>query len=202
MPSVLFPEDEPTFDARLEALAKSGLSAVWANNIYGIALAKRLGLAVHGGFGLNSTNTESVRFYEEQWLSSLTLSFELSMSAIKSLGVSMPRGIISYGYLPLMHLRNCPIKASIGCAACGQKGVLTDRMQVRFPVECDHFRAVALLNSVPLDIAERSMSGLDHQILYFTRESAEEIEAITKRFLAAEKTEQAHTTGLYYRTLL
>jgi len=202
LPSVLFPEDEPTFDARLEALAKSGLSAVWANNIYGIALAKRLGLAVHGGFGLNSTNTESVRFYEEQWLSSLTLSFELSMSAIKSLGVSMPRGIISYGYLPLMHLRNCPIKASIGCAACGQKGDLTDRMQVRFPVECDHFRAVALLNSVPLDIAERSMSGLDHQILYFTRESAEEIEAVTKRFLAAEKTEQAHTTGLYYRTLL
>jgi len=202
LPSVLFPEDEPTFDARLEALAKSGLSAVWANNIYGIALAKRLGLAVHGGFGLNSTNTESVRFYEEQWLSSLTLSFELSMSAIKSLGVSMPRGIISYGYLPLMHLRNCPIKASIGCAACGQKGDLTDRMQVRFPVECDHFRAVALLNSMPLDIAERSMSGLDHQILYFTRESAEEIEAVTKRFLAAEKTEQAHTTGLYYRTLL
>ena len=202
LPTVLFPEDEPAFDTNLEALANAGLSAVWTNNSYGILLGKRLGLAVHGGYGLNSTNTESVRFYEAQGLSSLTLSFELSMSAIKSLGGTLPRGIVSYGYLPLMQLRNCPIKASLGCAACGQTGTLTDRMQVRFPVECENYRTVSLLNSVPLDIAERNMRSLDHQILYFTRETQEEIEAVTARFLAAEKTEQAHTTGLYYRTLL
>ena len=202
LPTVLFPEDEPAFDARLESLAKAGLSAVWANNSYGIALGRRLSLAVHGGYGLNSTNTESVRFYEGQRLASLTLSFELSMRAIKSLGGTLPRGIVSYGFLPLMQLRNCPIRASLGCAACGQAGSLTDRMQVRFPVECDHYRAVSLLNSVPLDIAERDMRALDHQILYFTRESQAEIEIITARFLSAEKTEAAHTTGLYYRTLL
>jgi putative protease len=202
LPTVLFPADEQAFDAKLEALAKVGLSAVWANNSYGIALGKRLGLVLHGGYGLNATNTESVRFYEAQELSSLTLSFELAMSAIKSLGGTMPRGIVSYGSLPLMQLRNCPIKASLGCAECGQNGTLTDRMQVHFPVECDHYRTVALLNSVPLDIAERNMRGMDHQILYFTRETQAEIEAVTARFLAAEKTEEAHTTGLYFRTLL
>ena len=202
LPTVLFPADEPMFDEKLETLASQGLSAVWANNIYGISLGKRLGLIVHGGYGLNCTNTEAVRFYEGQQLASLTLSFELSMAAIKSLGGTIPRGIVSYGSLPLMQLRNCPIKASIGCAACGQKGDLTDRMNVRFPVECDHYRTVALLNSVPLDIAERSMRGLDHQILYFTRETPDEIATVTARFLAAEKTEDAHTTGLYYRTLL
>jgi putative protease len=202
LPTVLFPEDEPVFDAKLEALANSGLSSVWANNSYGIMLSRRLGLTVHGGYGLNSTNTESVRFYEAEGLGSLTLSFELSMSAIKSLGGTLPRGIVSYGFLPLMQLRNCPIKASPGCAACGQAGTLTDRMQVRFPVECDHYRTVSLLNSVPLDIAERNMRALDHQILYFTRESQEEIEAVTTRFLSAERTKEAHTTGLYYRTLL
>ncbi|MEA4913590.1 MAG: DUF3656 domain-containing protein [Christensenella sp.] len=202
LPAVLFPEDEPAFDAALEALAKSGLTSVWANNIYGIQLGKRLGLIVHGGYGLNISNTEALRFYEAQALSSLTLSFELSMSAIKNLGGALPRGIVSYGYLPLMQLRNCPIKASIGCAACGQRGALTDRMQVRFPVECDHFRTMALLNSVPLDIAERSLGGLDHQMLYFTRETREEIDSITHRFLAGTKTEEAHTSGLYYRTLL
>jgi putative protease len=202
LPAVLFPEDEPAFDAQLEALAQAGLSSVWANNIYGISLAQRLNLAVYGGYGLNIANTEALRFYEEQGLSCATLSFELQMSDIKGLGGSMPRGIVSYGYLPLMQLRNCPIKASLGCAACGQKGELTDRMQVRFAAECDHYRTVSLLNSVPLDIAERSMRGLDHQILYFTREGAEEIEAVTKRFAAQQKTEQAHTTGLYYRKLL
>jgi len=114
----------------------------------------------------------------------------------------MPRGIVSYGRLPLMHLRNCPIRASVGCAACAQRGELTDRMRVRFAVECDEMRSAALLNSVPLDIAERSMRGLDFQLLYFTRENAEQIEAVTKRFLAAEKTDAPHTAGLYYRTLL
>ncbi len=202
LPSVLFPEDEPAFDAKLEVLASQGLSAVWANNIYGINLGKRLGLTVHGGYGLNCANTESMRFYETQQLASLTLSFELSMNAIKSLGGTIPRGIVSYGSLPLMQLRNCPIKASIGCAACGQKGELTDRMNVRFPVECDHYRTVALLNSVPLDIAERNMRGIDHQILYFTRETPQEISAVTERFIAGEKTDAPHTTGLYYRTLL
>ena len=202
LPTVLFPEDEPAFGAKLEALAKVGLSSVWVNNSYGITLGRRLGLSVHGGYGLNSTNTESLRFYEEQNLASLTLSFELSMSAIKSLGGTLPRGIVSYGFLPLMQLRNCPIKASLGCAACGQTGTLTDRMQVRFPMECDHYRTVSLLNSVPLDIAERNMRSLDHQILFFTRETKEEIEAVTARFLSAEKTDEAHTTGLYYRTLL
>ena len=202
LPTVLFPADEPAFGVRLEALANAGLSSVWANNIYGIPLAKRLNLPMLGGYGLNCTNTESLRFYEAQGLNSLTLSFELSMSDIKSLGGTMPRGIVSYGYLPLMQLRNCPLKASLGCAACGQKGELTDRMQVRFALECDRFRTVALCNSVPLDIAERSMHGLDHQILYFTRESREQIEQITSRFQSAEKTQDAHTTGLYYRTLL
>ena len=202
LPTVLFPEDESAFNARLEALANSGLTAVWANNVYGIALGRRLGLAVHGGFGLNLANTEAMRFYEEQNLASATLSFELSMAAIKSLGGTLPRGIVSYGSLPLMQLRNCPIKASVGCAECGQKGDLTDRMGVNFAVECDHYRSVALLNSVPLDIAERSMRGLNFQVLYFTRESADEIEAVTARFVAAEKTQVSHTTGLYYRTLL
>jgi putative protease len=202
LPTVLFPEDEPAFDAKLETLASQGLSAVWTNNIYGISLGQRLGLTLHGGYGLNCANTEAVRFYEGQQLASLTLSFELSMAAIKALGGTIPRGIVSYGSLPLMQLRNCTIKASIGCATCGQAGDLTDRMNVRFPVECDHYRTVALLNSVPLDIAERNMRGLDHQILYFTRETPDEIATVTARFLAAEKTEDAHTTGLYYRTLL
>ncbi len=202
LPTVLFPADESVFDVHLESLAKLGLSSVWANNVYGITLGKRLGLTVHGGYGLNSTNTEALRFYEEQKLASLTLSFELSMSAIKNLGGTLPRGIVSYGSLPLMQLRNCPIKASVGCVACGQAGELIDRMQVRFPVECDHYRTAALLNSVPLDIAERNLRGLDHQILYFTRETPEEIAAITTRFLAGEKTAAPHTTGLYYRTLL
>ncbi|HWQ06059.1 MAG TPA: U32 family peptidase [Feifaniaceae bacterium] len=202
LPTLLFPEDEPAFDEHLGALAKEGLTEVWTNNIYGVALGKRLGLTVNGGFGLNVTNTQSLLFYETQGLSSLTVSFELAMAKIKALGGIIPRGVVSYGNVPLMHLRNCPVRAAIGCKACAKSGSLTDRLQISFPVECEEMRSADLLNSVPIDLAGRSLGGLDFQLLYFTRESADEVAEITTRFLSAQKTDKPHTGGLYYRELL
>ena len=176
--------------------------AVYANNIYGVQLGKDLGLVVHGGFGLNVINTEALLSYEAQGLNSLTVSFELAMQKIRALGGSIPRGIVGYGRLPLMHFRNCPVKAAIGCAACKEKGMLTDRMQVDFPVECDHRRVSILLNSVPLDIADRCPHDVDDILLYFTIESKQEAEAIINRFIRGEKTNAPHTAGLYFRELI
>lgn len=202
LPTLLFPENEPAFGEHLAALAKGGLIEVWANNIYGVELGRRFGLAVHGGFGLNVLNTQALLFYEAQGLSSMTVSFELAMAKIKALSGAIPRGVVSYGSVPLMHLRNCPVRAAVGCKACAKNGVLTDRMQVSFPVECEEMRSADLLNSVPIDLAGRNLGGLDYQLLYFTRESAAEAKAVTARFLAGEKTDQPHTGGLYYRELL
>lgn len=202
LPTLLFPSDEAALEAHLRSLASSGLNAVWTNNIYGVSLGKRLGFRVHGGFALNAANTEALRFYREQGLSSITVSFELSMAKIKALGSEIPRGVLAYGHAPLMHLRNCPVRAAIGCAQCGQSGELVDRMHITFAVECDQKRSAALLNSVPLDLAGRNLTGLDYQLLYFTRESREDIAAITQRFLSGQITEKPHTGGLYYKTLL
>ncbi len=202
LPSLLFPEDETAAGERLAQLAEHGLRAVWTNNIYGIPLAKRLELAVHGGFGLNIVNTPALLACEADGLSSITVSFELAMVKILVLGGTLPRGIVSYGYLPLMRVRNCPVRAAGGCGACNGKGELTDRKQIVFPVECDERRSATLLNSVPLDLADRPLAGLDFQLLYFTRETAEEAAAVTERYRNAQKTDQPHTGGLYYRTLL
>jgi putative protease len=124
------------------------------------------------------------------------------MTKILALGGTIPRGVVSYGYLPLMHVRNCPVRAASGCGACNGKGELTDRRHVVFAVECDEQRSTTLLNSVPLDLADRPLAGLDFQLLYFTRESTEEAAAIAERYRTAQKTDQPHTGGLYYRTLL
>jgi putative protease len=202
LPTLLFPIDEAAFGERLKRLADSGLRAVWANNIYGIALGKKLGLTVHGGFGLNVVNAQALQLYAEQELSSLTVSFELAMAKVLALGGAVPRGIVSYGRLPLMHVRNCPVQADVGCAACGGKGELIDRKQVIFPVECGEKRFSTLLNSVVLDIAGKEIAGLDHQLLYFTRESPEEIAVIAKRFQLGQCPDAPHTNGLYYRQLL
>ncbi len=202
LPTLLFPDDESAFDGRLQSLQAAGLSSVYTNNIYGVALGKRLGLTVHGGFGLNLTNTQALLAAQEQGLKSVTVSFETAMAKIRTLGGTIPRGVVSYGRLPLMHFRNCPVRAAIGCAACAGNGKITDRKGIDFPLECWERRFATLLNSVTLDIAERMPTGLDYQLLYFTRENAAEVQSVTQRFLLHEKTDASHTGGLYYRELL
>ncbi|MBR5070643.1 MAG: U32 family peptidase [Oscillospiraceae bacterium] len=202
LPAALFPEDEPAMHERLEILKHAGAGSVWADNIYGIRLGKDLNLRVYGGFGLNVTNSSALSDMESLGLSAMTVSFEISMKQIKDLGGRMPRGIAVYGSLPLMHYRNCPVRASIGCAACRGHGSLTDRMDVSFPVECCEKKFSTLLNSVPLHIAERDLTGLDFSLLWFTRETASEVKTIIGDFENCRKTSRPRTSGLYYRELL
>lgn len=202
LPAILWPADEEALEARLAALKEAGLHEVYGDNIYAIPLTRRRGLTLHGGAGLNILNTEALRHYEEEGLASVTASFELSMRGIKSLGGSIPLGAIVYGRLPLMHFRNCPLRAQIGCAACRARGELTDRRGVKFPVECGEKKYSTLLNSVPLHIADKDLRGLDHCILWFTRESAAECAAVAADYRAGRKSERERTGGLYYRELL
>ncbi len=202
LPTLLFPEDEEGLREVLRRRAREGLRSVWTNNIYGITLGRDLGLTVHGGFGLNVLNTDALGLYERAGLASLTLSFEGSMPALRAMGGGIPRGIAAYGRLPLMHFRNCPVRAAEGCAKCLGRGELTDRKGIAFPVECHERRWSMLLNSVPLDIAGRVPAGFDYALLYFTRETAAEAARVAERFAGGEKAAGPHTAGLYFRELL
>ena len=202
LPAVLWPEDEEEFERRLAVLRDAGLREVWCDNIYAIPLAGRLGLALHGGAGLNVLNTPALLRFETDGLKSVTASFEMNMKDVKALGGSVPLGLLAYGYLPLMRFRNCPVKARIGCAKCGGRGELTDRKGVRFPVECGGKKYSTLLNSVPVHVAERDLRGVDHLLLYFTRESREECRAVEEDFRLRRKSVRPRTGGLYYRELL
>ena len=175
---------------------------MYGDNIYAIPLSRRHSLALHGGAGLNILNTEALRHYEEAGLVSVTASFELSMRGIQSLGGHIPVGAIVYGRLPLMRFRNCPLRAQTGCAACRARGELTDRRGVKFPVECGERKFSTLLNSVPLHIADRDLRGLDHKILWFTRESPAECAAVAADYRSGRKSDKERTGGLYYRELL
>ena len=147
-------------------------------------------------------NTPALLRFETDGLKSVTASFEMNMKDVKALGGSVPLGLLAYGYLPLMRFRNCPVKARIGCAKCGGRGELTDRKGVRFPVECGGKKYSTLLNSVPVHVAERDLRGIDHLLLYFTRESWEECRAVEEDFRLRRKSARPRTGGLYYRELL
>ncbi len=201
LPAVLFSGDEPLLEKRLLALKSQGLKSLWTDNIYGIRMGLRLGFAVFGGFGLNVMNTQALDFYELEGLSAVTVSFELGMEKIKALGGTLPRGIVAYGYLPLMRFRNCPVRASVGCGECGGQGFLTDRKGIEFPVECGGKRYSTLLNSLPLHIAERD-DPADYRLLWFTRETRDECQEILRDFRNNWKMDGKRTGGLYWRELL
>ncbi len=201
LPAALWPEDEAALEDKLTSLKAAGLREVWADNIYGISLGRCLGLTVRGGFGLNITNAQSIYFYVNQRLASLTLSFELPMKKLRALDGPISWGVAAYGHLPLMRFRACPVRASMGCAACGGKGELTDRKGVTFPVECGGKRYASLLNSVPLHIGDRDDPG-DWRLLWFTRETRSRCAAVIREFREGLPSSLPRTGGLYYRELL
>ena len=200
-PAVLFPEDEPSFVQKLTQLRDMGLRGIVADNIYALRLGRELGLTVHGGCGLNILNSTALREYEKQGLASAALSYELAMPKAKAMGCAIPRGIFAYGYLPLMRWRACPLRAHMGCAKCGERGSITDRLGVRFGVECTEKHYSTLLNNLPLHIAERDLRGFDYLLFYFTRESRDEIGSILEDYDTHRKSADKRTGGLYFREL-
>lgn len=61
---------------------------------------------------MNFVNTLDLLWAEEYGIKDAELSFELDFKRINALGGNIPRGIISYGYLPLMICRSCPVKGA------------------------------------------------------------------------------------------
>ncbi len=202
LPAALFPEEEEKIDTLVENLRDKGLQALITDNIYGILLAKRLGMSVHGGFGLNITNSSSLHEYALAGLDSATVSFELHANAVRNLGGELPRGVIGYGYLPLMRLRRCPNRGKNGCGNCDGRPQLVDRKGVTFPLMCHERCYTTMLNSVPLWTANKPLRNVDFTTLYFTIETAQEVESVIRAHIAGENPPFTHTYGLYGRTLL
>ena len=202
LPAASFPEYEEETRARAGKLCAGGLSSLYAGNIYGIYLGNALGVRVIGGAGLNITNTDAARFYSGLGVSDVTVSFEISMNAIRRLGGGFRRGFVAYGYLPLMRLRACPGKLAGGCGKCGGETFLTDRKGVSFRLLCHEKKFSTLLNSVPLHIADKDLAPTDYMILWFTSESREDCARVIREYRGRVPSAGERTGGLYYRKLL
>lgn len=202
LPALIFPADEQATLARLTALKARGLRAALCENLGAVRLAAQAGLEIHGGAALNLLSSRSLERARTLGLADATVSFELSMSAVRRLMGALPRGVIVYGRLPLMRMRCCPVQGERGCGACSGRSELTDRMGKKFPTLCDRRRYTTLLNAVPLNLSDEQFPGVDFVTLYFTIETAAECRRITQDFAAHSAPEGDRTRGLYYRTLL
>ena len=199
IPRVFFGMEQRVKEA-LEKLNKLGISDVYCNNIGAVALAREMDFTLHGGFALNIFNTESIRFYNELGVLDTELSLELTAAQINKLGGSMKRGIIGYGYLPLMIMRNCPNKNGNGCKNCSGKSFIKDRKGNRFTLMCSS-GCTEMFNYAPLVLSDKSESfkNIDFITLSFTHETMNECEQIYYNYQNKQKAHGLFTRGLYFR---
>ncbi|MCH5298534.1 MAG: U32 family peptidase [Ruminococcus sp.] len=203
IPRALFSREEKVI-SKLEEMKSVGITDVLCNNLAAVQIAKEQGFKIHGGFGLNFTNTLDLLWAEEFGFADCELSFELSFEQINALGGALPRGVISYGYLPLMLTRNCPKKsANMSCKDCKGNPKMQDRMDKSFILSCDRY-ATEVLNTVPLDVLDdvENIKGIDFHILRFSVENS--VENVEKRadFSNYSLKNNKKTHGLYFRGVL
>ena len=194
---------ETEIENRLRELKDLGIYEVLASNLGAVALAKKLRMDIHGGFGLNIANTAALEWAESIGMLDVEVSFELTLAQIARLGGTIPRGIISYGRLPLMLTRNCPVKNDgKGCKNCKTPPTIRDRKGKDFPIICDK-KSCEILNCVPLILSDRQdeIKNVDFQILQFNVENSVESSGKLKEYVEKNSPKAEFTRGLYYRGL-
>ncbi|MBR4555338.1 MAG: U32 family peptidase [Ruminococcus sp.] len=199
MPRFTF--DEEGDFTRLKALAQKGIGHMLCTNLAHISAGRELGMTLHGGFGLNVTNTLALRELKSLGLADCTASFELRASEMSALGGELPFGAIGYGRLPMMLTVNCPIRAQRGCKGC--TGELFDRTGRCMPVKCSKEQGYTeILNSDVLCVSDRQRDfpAVSFWELDFYGEDAAQIGRVTEAFERGTLPDCGSITrGLYYR---
>lgn len=186
---------------QLKKIKSLGVNDVWAANLGAVKLAKEQGFTIHGGFGLNVTNSFSLEWFREFGVCDIETSFELTANEIGDLKGIVKRGIISFGRLPLMLMRNCPIENEMGrCMRCKKIKTIRDRRGFEFPLVCE-FGCTELLNSVQLDVRNeiQNFKNIDFTVLRFSVENYVENGENFLTFNSFGKLSDGFTRGLYSR---
>ena len=186
--------DEKEYIHQLEQLYQNGWKHLLCHNLADIRIGRRIGFTLHGGFGLNCTNSITADEYLHQGLQDVTVSYELSAGSIRKLAEKIPCGAFLYGRLPMMLFRICPIKAQDGCHQ--KKCFLTDRTGRKFPLRCSQ-DYIEMLNSEILCLSDKlqNFSDLAYHDYYFSEESPEQIREI----IYHHKIPENRTNGLYFK---
>ena len=181
--------DEKELLNSIEAAVGMGYTHFHADNFTHLGILRRFdGIHIHGGSGLNITNSAALNELAKAGLEDAVLSFELRREQITAMTKPIPCGIIAYGRLPLMTVRNVP-----------QTSKLTDRTGRTFPVKiwghyaeilnCDTLDVISSFNQFGVSIAEIALCD-------DPREAA-------GRFRRRESlTGKGYTNGLYRRGII
>lgn len=200
IPRGMFSLDQ-RIEKTLEKLKGIGVKDVLASNIGAVYLGRKQGFNVHGGFGLNITNTYALNFFQEQGLADAELSIEMAKEQINGLGGDLERGIMVYGKIPLMLTRNCPGKsAGLDCKTCKKTLKIRDRKSEDFAVFCDG-TTCEILNCKILTLIDKLSTMFSTDVkyyLFYVDNSVETVENLEK-FKDFAMLTVRKTNGLYSR---
>ena len=168
---------------------------------------------LYGDFRLNVFNSQTANHFRN--FESVTLSPELNLGEIKEVlkNTDAYAEVIGYGRLPLMLMKNCPLKAAGKCQGKKQRYMLKDRKNEEFPVLCQKDCRAVLLNSKPVFMADKikdlTKTGINAIRLVFTIEKFNICDKIIKEYKTAlsggeadTPAENTFTRGHYYRGVL
>ena len=189
-----FITDEKALITELERVRSLGVVHLLCHTPDSIALGKKLGFRLHGSFTLNIYNSFSAEYLRGLGLEDCTVSIEATLQQIADMRTSLPLGAVTYGNIPLMLTRNCPIKNEVGCKNC--TGHLIDRTGRTLPVACSK-EYVEILNSDCLYMSDRlsEFRGIRFTAVFLSNENS----AQTRSAILGEKPDCRITRGLYYR---
>ncbi|HEX2937577.1 MAG TPA: DUF3656 domain-containing protein, partial [Ruminiclostridium sp.] len=199
MPRAIFSNEKKISDLLISA-KKFGVNDAVCGNVGAINIAEKVNFTIHGDFGLNISNSASLEAYADAGLKTGILSFETPFKGIKQISARgiIPCGIIVYGRLPLMLVRNCPVRSFKGCIG---ECFIKDRTNCEFPLVCEN-GASEILNSRPLWLCDKKSrilnSGVELFELYFTIESAAQVENVLERWYKGLTCKSEFTRGLYF----
>lgn len=184
---------------RLEAFKQKGITTAFCSTFSAYELAKNAGFDTVSDYGFNIFNSYSAEYHQHKGAKAVVLSPELLLRDAVKISAEN-KGVISYGRLPLMLTRNCPVKNKITCKECQRNQSLTDRKGESFPIKCRNGYS-ELYNSKVIWLADKQneFNGLNFQILYFTDETPEQIEDVITAYKNQEPPKGDFTRGMYYR---
>ncbi len=183
--------DEEGLLRRLYALRERGFVHYECTQLTHLGMLKKLPhIRIHGGSGLNITNSCSLEALKGLGFEDAIVSFELKAAQIAALSHPLPITAIVWGRLPLMTVRVSP------------KGKeLCDRTGRRFPViRADN--ASIIQNCDILDVMKSAdLFGTEYACAIIS--PGEDAKDIERRFAARESLSgKGYTNGLYNRGVL
>ena len=150
---------------------------------------KHSNLKIHCGYFFNTINTFNAEALQNKGAEGITFSVEANIKDIESISehTSIKTELVSYAYIQLMTMKNCPFSVVKGCKSIGNCSIceyrtgykLKDRLNVNFNIEREN-KLSMIYNSVPLTTIGKTNEFLDNNIDYYFVDSkwAEDIESV------------------------